>query len=166
MMSVQRILRHLSYPRWRVRRAFPKATLQAIEAALAASETSHGGELRFVVEGCLMLPDLLRGVSSRQRAIDLFSALRVWDTEHNSGVLIYVQLADHKLEIVADRGIHQKVGDAAWREVCAAMEQAFRCGDFKRGAIESIRQVGGLLAMHFPPCNGNPNELPDNVEVL
>lgn len=161
-----RILEHLAYPRWRLRRAFPRATLKTIEAAVRASERTHAGELRFVVEGGLELPLLLRGVGARQRAVELFSRLRVWDTEGNSGVLIYVQLADRRVEIVADRGIAARVGEACWRDICAGMETAFAGGDFSGGALRGIAAIGRLLAEHFPAPAGNPDELPDAPLVL
>ena len=166
MSKMGRILKHLSYPRWRVRVAFPKAALKAIEAEVAASEMTHKGELRFVVEGGLDLPQLLRGVSARQRAVEAFSQLRVWDTEHNSGILIYVQLADRKVEILADRGIHQKVGDETWRCICADMQRAFRAGKFCEGAVEGVKAASRVLAEHFPAESGNPDELPNAPVVL
>ena len=158
--------RHLMYPHWRVRLAFPKAALKAIEARVAASETAHGGELRFVVEGGLDLPHLLRGLSSRQRAVDVFSQLRVWDTEHNSGVLIYVQLADRQVDILADRGIHNKVGEQTWQRICAGMQKAFRAGLFQTGAIEGVEAVGRVLAEHFPAECENQDELPNTPVIL
>lgn len=164
-MNLQRILKHLAYPRWRLRRAFPRAALRAIEAAVAASEATHRGELRFAVEGGLDLHHLLRGGDARARAIELFSQLRVWDTEENSGVLIYVQLADRRVEIVADRGIHQCVGDAAWQAICRDMEQAFAAGRFEAGALAGIAAIGRLLAAHFPAQAANPDEL-DNAPTL
>lgn len=165
-MNMQRFLKHLTFPRWRVYRAFPRQSLKAIEAAVQASERSHAGELRFVVEGGLELAPLLRGVSARERALEAFSLLRVWDTEGNSGVLIYVQLADRRVEIVADRGINGKVGEATWRRVCAAMEEEFRAGRFETGALKGIEAVGRVLAEHFPAPADNPDELSDSPVVL
>lgn len=161
-----RILKHLSYPRWRVRQAFPKAAMRAIEAAVKESEKTHDGELRFVVEGGLDLPQLLRGRTARQRAERVFSQLRMGDTRHASGVLIYVQLADRRVEILADRGIDAKVGEPTWRQICAGMEDAFRAGRFEAGAIRGIQEIGKLLAEHFPPQGDNPDELPDAPVVL
>lgn len=163
---MKRILRHLSYPHWRVRRAFPEAALKAIEAAVGEAELRHEGELRFVVEGGLDLPHLLSGMTARQRAADLFSQLRVWDTEHNSGVLVYVQLADRQVEILADRGIHAKVGEQAWVRICAGMEQAFGAGRFRQGAVEGIVAVGRVLAEHFPAAGKDVNELPKAPVVI
>lgn len=161
-----RILKHLTTPRWRVRRAFPRVALRAIEAAIAASEKLHQGELRFVVEGGLDLPQLLRGVTARQRAVEVFSLLRVWDTAHNSGVLVYVQLADRQVEILADRGIHAKVGDAPWQRICGEMELAFRAGRFREGAIAGVEAIGRLLAEHYPATQENPDELANAPVVL
>lgn len=163
---MKRILRHLTYPRWRISQAFPKTSLNAIEAAIKASESTHQGELRFVVEGGLGLQDLMHKVTPRQRAIEAFSQLRVWDTEGNSGVLIYVQLADRQVEILADRGIHKKVGSETWQNICASMERAFRAGKFQEGALEGIQSAGRTLAEHFPIEPDNPDELPNEIVVL
>lgn len=161
-----RIIKHLSYPAWRVSRAFPKAALKAVAAEIGRSEQLHNGELRFVVVGGLDLSRLWCGVSARQHAIEVFSQLRVWDTEDNSGVLIYVQLADRQVEIVADRGIHRKVGDATWQTICASMQQAFRAGRFEDGAVAGVTVVGRVLAEHFPAGDDNPDELPNAVVVM
>ncbi len=165
-MNMQRILKHLSYPQWRTRRAFPPASRRAIEAAVAASENSHRGELRFVVEGGLDLPLLLCDVDAHTRAIDLFSQLRIWDTEENSGVLIYVQLADRRVEVVADRGIHARVGTAGWQAICRDMEQAFAAGQFEAGALTGLAAIGRLLAAHFPVGTDNPDELANTPTLL
>jgi len=161
-----RIIKHLSYPSWRVSRAFSRAALKSIAAEIGRSEAKHDGELRFVVVGGLNVSHLWRGVSARQHAVDVFSQLRVWDTEHNSGVLIYVQLADRQVEILADRGIHNMVGDTTWQSICANMQQAFRAGKFEDGAIEGVRAVGRVLAEHFPAHDDNPDELSNDVVVM
>jgi len=148
------------------RRAFPQSTLDSIEAAVRNSETRHGGEIRFAIENSLAPGRVWRGVSGRERAIEVFSNLRVWDTEHNSGVLIYLLLADHDIEIVADRGITSRVDPAAWEAVAQTMEAAFRQGDFERGALAGIEQVGALLAAHFPPSGHNPDELANRPVIL
>lgn len=165
-MSMARFLKHIFCFPWRVRTAFPESSLKAIEAAIAASERSHLGELRFVVETALDIGELWRGVTPRERAIDVFSLCRVWDTEQNSGVLIYLLLADHQVEIVADRGIDARVGSAVWETICLAMEERFRAGEFERGVIEGIVAISKLLQQHFPAGQlENPNELSD-VPVL
>ena len=117
-MKIQRILKHLLTTHGQVKRAFPRSALNAIEAAIKASEAAHAGEIRFVVEGSMDGMPLFRGETSRNRAIELFAQLRVWDTEHNNGLLIYLLIADRAVEIVADRGIHAKVGTEAWSKVC------------------------------------------------
>ncbi len=148
------------------RRAFPPQTLTAIGGAIARNELRHDGELRFVIEASMPLNRVLRRQSARSRALELFSQLRVWDTEHNSGVLIYVLLADRHVEIVADRGIHAQVADGTWDGVCAGMQQAFGEGRFEQGAIAGIEAISGLLAQHFPRQAGKPNELPDEPVML
>ena len=165
-MDIVRILKHLCTTGLHLRRRFPRATLDTIEQEIAKSEALHNGELRFAIETALDLPPLLHGLSSRQRAFDIFSRLRVWDTEMNSGVLIYLLLVDHKVEIVADRGIAAKVDQADWEMVCREMERAFRAGDFKGGAIVGVQRISALLAQHFPPETRNPNELPNKPYIL
>jgi len=161
-----RILKHLLLPGWWVRRAFPPAALQAIEHAIGEAEGGHCGELRFVIEGPRPLAALLRGESPRERAIEVFSQLRVWDTEHNNGVLIYVQVVDRRVEIVADRGIARRVEQGQWEGICRAMESCFRDRAYRRGALEAIERAGRLLALHFPARPGSGNELPDRPVVL
>jgi len=153
-------------PHWLARRVFPAATLKEIEASVSASERHHGGELRFVVEAGLSFMDLWRGITPRGRAAEIFSSLRVWDTEHNSGVLIYLQLIDRRVEIVADRGIAAKVAQQEWDAICRGMEAAFKSGDYRRGALEAIDSVGKLLARHDPAIPGKQNELPDRPVIL
>ena len=163
-MSVKRLLRHLLMPGWRTRTRFPAATLGRIEAAIAESERRHGGQLRFAVEAALDLLPLLRGESARERALEVFSQLRVWDTEANNGVLIYLLLADHDVEIVADRGIHRRVGAETWERICQKMEIAFRVGQFEAGVLAGIEAISAELARHYPP--GAENELPDAPVML
>jgi uncharacterized membrane protein len=163
---MKRVLRHLFSDQFSVRRAFPAAAMDRITGAIARGEERHDGELRFAVEASLPLSYLLSGKSARDRAIDVFSQLRVWDTEHNSGVLIYVLLADRRVEIVADRGINAKVEDGAWKSICAQMQQAFGARRFEDGAVAGIAAISDLLAQHFPAGSSNPNELPDEPVVL
>jgi uncharacterized membrane protein len=165
-MGIRRIGKHLLAHRWRLRRLFPPAVLAAIEQAIKLGETTHAGQVRFVVEGALDGAPLFRGQSARQRAIDIFSQLRIWDTAHNNGVLIYLLLADRQVEIVADRGIDAKVGSAGWEEICRAMEAEFRTGHFERGAIRGVQAVSEQLAKHFPVHGAGRNELPDAPVVI
>lgn len=166
MVHVKRVFRHLLSTHWQVRQAFPSATLSAIEGAIKASEACHVGELRFVVEGALPGTPLFWGQSSRDRAIDVFSELRMWDTDERNGVLIYLLLADRSVEIVADRGVNAKAGGAEWTRICGNMELAFREGRYEQGAIDGIQEVSRLLATHFPTNGVTRNELADKVVVL
>jgi len=162
----RRVLRHLFFPRWRVRRAFPTATLARIETAIHEAEKTHRAELRFAVEGGLDVFPLWRRLTPRARAIALFSELRVWDTAENCGVLIYVQLADRCIEVVADRGIDACVPQAEWEDVCRHMEAAFRAGRFEAGTIEGVGTVSAVLSRHFPSIAGDRNELPDQPVIV
>ena len=152
--------------RWQVARAFPRSTLNAIERAIEASEAAHVGEIRFAVEGSLDGAPLFKGQSARERALDVFSQLRVWDTPHNNGLLIYVLLADRAVEIVADRGIHARVGASEWALVCRQMEDAFRRADYEGGVVAGVQAVTRQLALHFPADGSSANELPDAAVVL
>ncbi|HVV41035.1 MAG TPA: TPM domain-containing protein [Nitrobacter sp.] len=165
-MSVGRIGRHLLGHRWRVRRDFPPPVMTAIERAIRAGEATHAGQVVFAVEGALDGVPLFRNQPARERALDIFAHLRVWDTAHNNGVLIYLLLADRDVEIVADRGIHAKVGTAAWQKICAAMEDEFRRGRFETGAVNGVAAVSRELAKFFPRHGANPNELPDAPVVI
>jgi uncharacterized membrane protein len=165
-MDIRRIGRHLLEHRWRVMRIFPPQVLATIQQAIAAGETTHSGQIRFVVEGALDGKPLFRDQSARERALDIFSHLRIWDTAHNNGVLIYLLLADRQVEIVADRGIDAVVGDGGWEKICAGMERDFSAGNFQRGVIEGIEAVSRQLAAHFPKHGAAPNELPDAPVVL
>jgi len=165
-MSIRRIGRHLVAHRWRLRRMFPRNTLASIERAIKAGEATHSGQIRFAVEAALDGAPLLRNQTARERAIDLFSQLRIWDTANNNGVLIYLLLADRKVEIIADRGIDAAVGDAGWAKICAGIEADFRAGRFEAGVIFGIEAVSKQLAAHFPHHAGDPNELPDAPVVM
>ena len=168
-MVFKRVAKHLLMTHWQVRRAFPPAALQAIEQAITASEACHQGEIRFVVEGALHFTPLIRDQAPRERAIDVFSALRIWDTEHNNGVLIYLLLADRTVEIVADRGIHARIADGEWRTICRQMEAAFSNNDFAAGAVNGIAGVTHHLRQHFPLLSGHKrrvNELPNQPVLM
>jgi uncharacterized membrane protein len=161
---VNRALKHLFLPPWIARQAFPPSALRKIEEAIKASERRHRGELRFAVETTLALPHLKK--SSRERAREVFAQLDVWDTEENTGVLLYVQLVDRRIEIVADRGIAARVAQAEWDQVCRAMEARFRRQEYLPGALEAIEAVTCILERHFPARGVNPNELPDKPALL
>lgn len=165
-MNLGRIFRHLVTPPWLAARRFGPVLSAEIGAAVEIAEAGQRGEIRFVVEGPMPFADLRLGRTARQRGADLFAGLGVWDTEENSGVLIYVQLVDRQVEILADRGIAAKVAQAEWDAICRGMEAAFRAGDYRGGALAAIHQAGALLAEHFPRYASNPNELPDRPLIL
>jgi uncharacterized membrane protein len=165
-MGIKRIGKHLLEHRWRVRSIFPKQVLTSIERAIKASEATHSGQIRFVVEGALDGAPLLRNQSARARALDVFSHLRIWDTAHNNGVLIYLLLADRDVEILADRGIDAKVGAKEWEKICRAMEAEFGKGNFEVGVLQGIKAVSRHLATHFPKRGAGANELPDAPVVM
>ncbi len=165
-MRWKRLLRHFLFDQWSVRRAFPAAAMRAIRDKIGEQERRHGGELRFSVEASLPWSHLWRGQEARGRAVELFGQLGVWDTEHNSGVLIYLLLADKRVEIVADRGIHGKVGATAWETICGEMQGAFAAGRFEQGACFGVAAISDLLAQHFPPRGGRRDELPNEPIVI
>ena len=165
-MSIGRIARHLLQHHWRAKRVFSQGVLDRIEQAIKQSERTHSGQIRFVVEGALDGRPLFRNQHARERALDVFSHLRIWDTAHNNGVLIYLLLADRDVEIIADRGIDAKVGAAGWETICRAMEAEFGAGQFERGVIGGIAAVSRELAKHYPPGGAHPNELPDAPVVM
>jgi uncharacterized membrane protein len=163
-MKFSRLLRHLTATGWGLRRAFDQSALAAIEAAIAASERTHGGEIRIAIESSLNPIELIRGITPRARALQAFGNLGVWDTEANNGVLIYILWADRDVEIVADRGFNGRVTAQEWSEVCHRMELAFGQGRAPQAAIEGIRAAGALIARHFPAVDRN--ELPDKPVML
>lgn len=165
-MNIKRIAKHLFTTHWQVNKYFPTTTLDAIEQEIKSSEMSHAGEIRFVVEAVLDPASLFKDQSAQARAIDVFSQLRIWDTEHNNGLLIYLLLADHAVEIIADRGIHAKVGEEEWQRICRVMESDFRQGNFKGGVIMGVNAVTQHLAKHFPRAADDKNELSDRPLIL
>jgi uncharacterized membrane protein YgcG len=160
-VEIKRIFKHLLYPQWLARRKFPDALLDRVEAAVTASERMHHGEIRVAVEAALDIKPLLRGVSARQRAVQVFAELGVWDTAANNGVLIYLLLADRNVEIVADRGFHGRVSQTEWETICREMEAFFARGEFAAGTLAGIEHIHALLRRHFPSSGDNPNELPN-----
>jgi len=163
MMNIKRVFKHWLYPQWLTRRAFSDAAMSRIESVVAKSELLHRGEIRFAVEGALDTAPLLRGVSARQRAMQIFAELGVWDTEANNGILIYLLLADRDVEIIVDRGYQGRVSLAQWEAICQEMENYFARGEFEVGVLHGIARIDLLLRQHFPLQNGavNVNELPN-----
>jgi len=165
-MQSGRVLRHLFATRWGTRRRFTRDVLARIEKTLRRIEGQHAGELRFAVETAFDLPELWYGVTPRQRALQVFGHLGVWDTVGNNGVLIYVLMADRDVEIIADRAIAARVSQAEWDAVCRDMEDHFRAGRFAAGSETGIAAVGKLLAQHFPGRGGDRDEQPNQPVLL
>jgi uncharacterized membrane protein len=165
-MQLKRALTHLSYSSYRLRRIFASETLRRIEAGIRDAEAGHSGEIRFAAEAALPWPALVRGQSARERAIEVFSQLRVWDTEHNNGVLIYLLLADRDVEIVADRGVNTRVAQQEWETICRDMEDHFKRGDFEAGLLAGIHAVAKHLRAHYATGDHDPNEIPDLPAIL
>jgi uncharacterized membrane protein len=166
-MKLSRLLRHRWLDDSDARRALGPDALARLHTRVQASEEGHSGEIRISVEAGLPLSYLWRDLTARDRAVTLFGKLRVWDTEHNNGVLIYLLLAERAIEIVADRGLARQVTPAQWEALIAGMREAFRAGRFEEGLAQAVDAVDGLLRQHYPlqPGQTNPNELPDAADL-
>jgi len=165
-MIASRRLRHLFTTQASVRRHFPDSTLARIEQAIRSSEAGHTGQVCLAIEAALDGGALLAGQPAAERAVEVFSLLRVWDTEQNNGVLIYLLWADHDVEIVADRGVHAKVGAECWEKICRQMEAAFRAGQFEAGVLAGVEAVGAVLVQHYAGEGGAGNEVPNRPVLL
>jgi uncharacterized membrane protein len=162
-----RWLRHLSSNHWTLKRRFSGTTLDAIEAAVGASEARHRGEIRFAIESALDVRALWRGLPPRERALEAFSELRVWNTRESNGVLIYILLADRDVEIVADRGFDGRVQPAEWLDTCAGVERAFHDGRWRDGALLAVERVTALAAREFPRTEAaDVDEQPNRPRIL
>ena len=166
MKSLARAFRHLFTTTAAGRRAFPTASLKAIQAAIAAGETMHRAEVRLIIEPALDVFDAMRGMSSRHRARELFALYRIWDTEENCGVLIYINLADHKVEIITDRGVGRVIEAQAWQAVCQTMTQGFARREFHDSTIAGLEQLNALLKTSFPANGAHPNQLSNRPIIL
>ena len=163
MNRLLRLLKHRTFDERDAARALGPGGLARIEARVTESELRHSGEIRVCIESGLPLSYLWRNASARERAVAMFGKLRVWDTEHNSGVLIYLLLAERRIEIVADRGLNRHVGIEAWQTIMGTMRNAFQAGQFEAGLNQAIDAVDALMLKHFAIAAGdsNPNELPN-----
>ena len=163
---LSRWFKNLTTTPFALRRYFPPATLATIDAAIATSEQSHRAELRCAVEASLSIGNLLNAVDSKARAIEVFSILRMWDTAENNGVLLYMLLAEHKIEIVADRGFADSVTSAEWMTICVELEQAFAVGDYEAGTLAALDRISMLARQYFPAANDDRNELANRTVFL
>lgn len=166
MDRFKRTLRHLATAAAAGRRAFPPDVLQAIQGAIAKGEVLHRAEVRMIIEASLGMADVLRGMTAHERAMELFVDYRVWDTEENNGVLVYVNLADHKVEIIADRSAARAIHGVQWQAVCRIMTEGFARGGYRDAALTAMNQVNALLAGAFPASGAGPNELSDRPLIL
>ncbi|MGB3268407.1 MAG: TPM domain-containing protein [Rhodanobacter sp.] len=167
MTRTQRLLANMFEGWFRLPRRFPAPLLDEITAAIAAGERTHHGEVRVAIESRLHPLAVLGGLDAATRARQVFSQLRVWDTEHNTGVLLYVLMAEHRIEVVADRGIAARVAAEAWAAVCATMRDHYARGEWREGSLAGIAATHALLLQHFPASDkANPDELPDRPALL
>ncbi len=168
MAKLSRILKHRLLDETDAKRALSVAALDRIEARVKASERQHSGEIKVCVEASLPLSYLWRDAPARQRAVTMFGKLRVWDTEANNGVLIYLLLAERHIDIVADRGLNHHVSPQQWSTLLKDMSGAFKRGEFEAGLVAAVDAIDALLAQHFPvsASTENRNELPDRPTVF
>lgn len=166
MNKLSRFFRHLCMTKAAARKAFPAQTLQDIQAAVATGEKLHRAEVRLIIEPSLSISDLLQGLHSRARARELFSLYRVWDTEDNCGVLVYINLADHKVEIVADRASGRALQAGDWKDVCRTMTEGFAQGVYGPSVLAALEMLNGLLQRHFPGHGDSANELSDRPLIV
>lgn len=162
--GMSRWWRHLTMTRWRIQRAFPPAVLQAITDSVRASELLHGGEIRVAIEAERAVWPLLQGQTPRQRALEVFAKLGVWDTAQRNGVLIYLCVADRCVEIVVDRGLQGRVSDAEWGAICVQLQNDCAASQFQTGMCQAVTAAGRLLGRHFPGTDRN--EQPDQPVFL
>ena len=165
-MEMRRFWRHVAMTPGRARRCFPDALMDEIARAIGESEQAHRGEICFVVEAELTTGQLWAGTKPRDRAREVFASQGVWNTEENNGVLVYVLLAEQRVEIVADRGIDARVAQGEWQGVVDAMDAHFREGRFREGALAGVAGVSALLARHFPETGQGRNQLGDRPVLM
>lgn len=166
MTRLQRIIKNMFTLPYHARQVFSEHILHDLENTIRESEKLHRGEIRLVVEHGLDVWDVINGLTARERAIDLFSHMRVWDTEENTGVLIYILFSEHQIEIIADRGIHRRVEEGYWQALCQEMENAFRTGHYREGTLRAIEDLTQTLKRYFPATLENTNELPNAPLVM
>jgi uncharacterized membrane protein len=163
---LDRLLQNLFGGWGRLWRWFPKAALARIAAAIAEGERRHTGEVCFAVESRYAPWSVLSGTVAPRRARQVFGQVGAWDTQDNTGVLLYLQLAERRIEIVADRGIHARVGHEQWQALCATFADELHAKGAEAAVLACIGRVHDLLAAHFPAGEDNPREFPDDPIIL
>ena len=161
-----RALKHLRGTPATARQAFPAAALKAIEAAIADGEAIHRAEVRLIVEAALTPGMAYQGVTNRERARELFAQYGVWDTEDNCGVLIYIILAEHQVDIVADRHVGRRITPEQWQAICRTMTAGFAQGNYHDSTVQALGELNSLLQHHFPATGERSNQLPNEPILL
>ena len=163
---MKRLMQNIFAGWFRMSSWFPATTLTHIRDVIREGERHHAGEICFAVEARFSFWSVLKGAQTRNRAHQLFSMLRVWDTQDNSGVLLYMHLAEHKVELIADRGIAARVDSAHWQTICDELTADIKNGSADAAVLACIAKINDLLRMNFPAHEDNPRELPDEPVVL
>jgi uncharacterized membrane protein len=166
MTTGHRLWRYLSTTKRTARRLFPPASLQAIQTAIAAGETTHRAEVRVIIEAALSVGFILQGGSARRRAVELFTHYRIWDTEENCGLLLYINLADHKVEIIADRGVERVIVKQEWQAICKMITDGFAANAYHDSVPAALAQLNLLLTKHYPQIGPQHNQLSDKPVML
>lgn len=167
MKTLKRLWQHLLHPRFRVQRYFPTPALESISRHIGASEQKHLGQIRFVIESNFPLAAIINAVTPRERAYQWFCNLGIWDTEQNCGVLVYIDFADHAVEIIVDRGIAQTIPNETWQQICDEMQQLFHNEQYLNGLTQGLNRIDAILQSEYPRTNEDfDNELPNDVVVL
>lgn len=169
-MTIKRIIRHTLTPGWVTRRIFDYNAMEQIETAIAEAELGHSGEICFAIESGLSTREVWVGKTPRQRAMEVFCALHVWDTELNNGVLLYLEMADKDVEVIADRRAAKRISNKDWKAVCDVVENAAKNDKHVDGVIKAINQIGQLLRQQFPITDSqqstDKNELSNKPTIL
>lgn len=166
MDKLKRLFRHLFTTKRSGKHAFPEATLQAIQKVIAEGEKQHRAEVQLIVEPSMPLSEIWEGTTARERAIELFAIHGIWDTEENSGILIYIDLADHQVEIVTDRGIKHVTRDDEWQSICRTMTSGYAQGNYHDSTIKAVKLMNEILHEHLPDTENLPNQLPNRPIIL
>lgn len=162
----KRIWSNLFSEWFQLSRWFTASKMRHIRDVIAEGELHHAGELCFAVEARYSFLAVLNGIQTRQRAEQVFSSLGVWNTADNSGVLVYLQIAEHRIEIVADRGIALKVPAAQWTNLCTEFADKMHEMTADQAVLDCLMKINALLIQHFPASADNPKELANEPIIL